>query len=415
MSMSDLISFLMRAITAAFLVPTLAFGGVLASPAQAQKIKPDFFGMHDFDWTSAPSVPVGSANLTTSGTYWTSVQPSAGTFDWTRLDAQVAGARRKGAQPMIVLGFSPTFASTKPGSDNPRVYMPKLKLWKRYVSAVARRYGRNLDYQIWPEPNIGENWLGTPRQMAKLTAVASKAIDKHAGRRAKVVSPAVALRLEGQRQWMVKFFRQKIGGKPVHRYIDVVALDPFPALKGTPEDSLALVEQARRKLARLGVRKPLWNNEINYGIQGGGDATGVRYPAATQRAYVIRTFALMAAARVQRTYWLGWFSNDTLGVSMAEVGGKALPAGKAYSLVRKWLIRTDVERLRKLRNGVWMITAKKSRREVRRIYWKPRGQATVTTPRGTKRVVNQNGATVTKRSNKVLRVNKKPVLVVSRS
>ena len=89
---------------------------LVAAPAQAQRIKPDFWGMHDADWTSPPSVPVGSANFTTSGTYWPQVQTGGAPFDWTRLDAQVAAAEAIGAQPMIVLGQSPQFASTRPRS-----------------------------------------------------------------------------------------------------------------------------------------------------------------------------------------------------------------------------------------------------------------------------------------------------------
>src|SRR3954452_7022536 len=77
---------------------------VAPAPAQAQRITSRFWGMHDADWTTPASVPVGAANLTTAGTYWPSIETSKGHFDWTRLDRQVAAAHRAGAQPMIVLG-----------------------------------------------------------------------------------------------------------------------------------------------------------------------------------------------------------------------------------------------------------------------------------------------------------------------
>ena len=63
--------------------------------------------------------------------------------------------------------------------------MPNISAWKAYVSQVAKRYGSRLDYQIWPEPNIIQNWQGTTRQMAQLTVVASKAIHKYAGKKAR--------------------------------------------------------------------------------------------------------------------------------------------------------------------------------------------------------------------------------------
>ena len=49
--------------------------------------------------------------------------------------------------------------------------------------------------------------------------------------------------------------------------------------------------------------------------------TDVRYSDAQSRSLVIRTYALSAAARMQRTYWLGWFRSDTLGVQMTDTSG----------------------------------------------------------------------------------------------
>ena len=47
----------------------------------------------------------------------------------------------------------------------------------------VNRYGARLDYEIWPEPNIIQNWTGTPSQMAQYVAVAATIIHKkaHAG------------------------------------------------------------------------------------------------------------------------------------------------------------------------------------------------------------------------------------------
>ncbi len=184
-----------------------------AGSAAAQKISGDFWAMHDKDWVTPPTVPVGAANFTTAGTYWPAIQLSKRRFDWSRLDTQVDAAHAIGAQPMLVLGKSPRFASTRPKSDDYQDHPPKLKPWKKYVSKVANRYGTRIDYQIWPEPNIIQNWHGTPAQMAKLTMVASKAIrqarrqegqGRLAGGRAAAEEPAQVdrevLQAEGRRQ-----------------------------------------------------------------------------------------------------------------------------------------------------------------------------------------------------------------------
>jgi len=402
----------LRVVAAVVLAPVLALAGLLTSScAYAQKITPQFWGLHAADWSAVPDdLPVGSANFTTVGTYWPAIQTGPSTFDWSRLDAQVAAARAHGAQPMIILGQTPKFFSPKPRRTDSTAYMPtSIGAWKSYVTKVAQRYGSRLDYQIWPEPNIVQNWQGTPRQMATLTMVASKAI-KGVNRRAKVVSPAVALRLSQQRKWMTAYFKQKVGGKGVAAYVDAIAIDPFPAQKGTPEDSYKVMTAARAQLAALRVRKPLWNNEINYGVAGGGAATRTRYPVAKQQSYVIRTYALSAAARAQRTYWLGWFHSPQLAINMADDNGRELAPGKSYEVVRSWLNGTSFVGCAKQKSGLWTCTAKKGRSEVRRIFWKPSGSAIITTPRSTKRVENQSGAQLTGRR---IKVTFKPIMVAS--
>ncbi|MCD4523758.1 hypothetical protein [Nocardioides sp. cx-173] len=397
------------------LSPVLVLSTALvASPAHAQKITPAFFGMHDSDWTTAPGVPVGSANFTTTGTYWPYIETAPGIYDFSRLDAQVAAAEKAGAQPMIVLGQTPRFYSANPLSPDYTDYMPNLAAWRAYVTAVAKRYKTRLDYQVWPEPNIIQNWQGSPAQMAQLTAVASQAIKGAAGKGAKVVSPAVALRLDSQQAWTVNYFKQSVGGKRVHTYLDAIAIDPFPLQKGTPEDSYAIMLSIKKQLARIGVKKPFWNNEINYGVAGGGATTRTRYPMAKQQAYVVRTYALSAAARMQRTYWLGWFASPELAINMADNKGRPLPPAKSYKVVRSWLLNTNFVGCSKSKNGVWMCTAKVGKKEVRRIYWKPTGRATVKTPASTKRVQNQSGGVKKRKGAYNVRVDFRPIMVASR-
>lgn len=386
---------------------------VATTPAHAQTITPGFFGMHDSDWTTPAAVPVGAANLTTAGTYWPSIETSNGTFDWTRLDQQVAAARKSGAQPMIVLGQSPKFHSSKPGSADYADYMPSTTAWSTYVTKVAQRYGTRLDYQIWPEPNNVMNWKGSVQQMAQLTVIAAKAIHAAAGRNAKVVSPAMALRLPQQVSWTVKYFKT-LGRTSVQRDIDAIAIDPFPAPGGTPEDTYRMMTSIKQRLARMGVRKPFWNNEINYGVAGAGASTRTRYPVAKQQSYVIRTFVLSAAAGMQRTYWLGWFNSPEVAISMADSHGRALAPAKAYAAVRSWLTGTNFRGCTTTRSGLWVCTAKKSRREVHRIYWDPKGRTAITTPRSTIQVQTQDGGVVRRAASRKIRVGYQPVMVSSR-
>lgn len=381
-----------------------------AAPAQSQEIRPEFWGMHSRDFTKPVGVSIGSANLTTTLTWWKNVEVSDNEFDFTRMHQQILAAEQGGAvKPMLILGGTPRFHSSRPRSTSFAAYMPSVSAWRRYVGAVVQRYGDRIDYQIWPEPNVAHNWSGTPAQMARLTAEASKVIKREAPS-AKVVSGAVALRLRSQRNWTTQFFRQRVDGKRVHKYIDVVAIDPFPDLRGTPEDSFALIRDVRRSLARLKVRKPIWNNEINYGVQGGNQDTPVRYGPSKQRSFVLRTHALNAAAKMGRVYWLGWYNSPALGINMVGGDGSPTAAADAYRIARSWMAGTNYRGC-KVRRGFWSCTATTSR-ELRRIMWSVKGRTTVKRPRRTLRLESQNG-----RSNmpkRRFRVGSSPVMLAVR-
>ena len=88
---------------------TLAVMLLPASPAAAAKVTVDkrFFGIHDTDATSWPSISVGSLRLWDAGVTWADIQPEQGRFDWTRLDAIVTAAQARNVEVTLVLGQTP--------------------------------------------------------------------------------------------------------------------------------------------------------------------------------------------------------------------------------------------------------------------------------------------------------------------
>ena len=411
-------SLVRRPVLRAALVPLVAVlvlaGLLVGAPAQAQKIKPTFFGMHDNDWRTPPSVTVGAANLTPAATYWSSLQPTRSSSNWTKLTLQVQGAEAVNAQPMIVLGRTPKWASSKPHSKDYADYMPDMSAWKSWVTQVAKRYGSRLDYQIWPEPNIIENWKGTTAQMAKLTAVASTIINKYAAK-PRIVSPAFAVRLKQQKNWLIDYFKEKVNGYRVAHYINAIAIDPFPLETGKPEDSFKLVQDTKKALARIGVHEKIWNNEINYGVKGGFRDTDVSYPVDVQQSYVIRTYVLSAAAKAERTYWLSWYyATNTMGIKMSEADGTALPPATSYEIVRSWLNKTSFQGCKKSKSELYTCTTKKGRKEVRRVYWDPSGSTVIKTPRSTLRVEDQEGGVNGDHGSRKIKVGYRPIMVASR-
>ena len=142
------------------------------------------------------------------------------------------------------------------------------------------------------------------------------------------------------------------------KYVNAVAIDPFPEQRGTPEDSYRLMLSIKKQLARAGVHKPFWNNEINYGIAGAHDPTTSKYSMDMQQSYVIRTYALSAAAEMEKTFWLAWSPNAELGVQMSDSSGTGLPTATSYEVVRTWLNATDFEGCATNKSGLWTCTAK---------------------------------------------------------
>ena len=385
------------------------------TPARAPRVSPRFFGMHvpalarEF-----PDAPVGAVDLTTNGVYWPTLEPSAGVWDFSRLDATLAQARAHGVRPLVVLGGTPAFHSTTTQSPSwPSV--PSMSAWKAFVTAVTTHVAAThtgvVDYQIWPEPNVPNNFTGTPQQMADLVAAAARII-RSASPDATVVAPAMVLRFRGERRFMNQFFAAKVHGTPVGDLVDAVGVDPYPLEGGTPEDALTLVRNAQRSLARAGVTAPVWTLEINYGVPAGGVTPAAPMPARTQAAYVVRTYVTSAAAGVRRVYWLGWFGYYSLGVQMVGSDGVTpTAAGRAFALVHDWLVGHRARGCTlEPTSGVYTCTFVKAGR-VSHVYWTAHGAARVHVPAGARRVERTTGAVSRVRPGDRLRVTGAPVLV----
>ena len=385
--------------------------------AATPRVKSALFGMTDHDPTSWPTQPVGAVRLWDTGTTWREIETSKGVFDFSRLDAQVAEARSHGARVLVVLGQTPGFHAVRPqassyygpGAASP----PRLTAWKKYVAKVVRRYkGRGVDYQVWNEANVLGFWAGSPAKMAQLTRVASKVVNSNDAR-AKVVSPALATRLSGQRKWLRAFYAQRTGGSPVARWIDVVSLNLYPGAKERPEHSMALLAASRSMLSAARVRKPIWNTEINYGLQSGGGGTAARISGKRQASYVARTYILNAANGVQKVFWYSWELQRLANTRLTYASGSLTPAGRAYGTARGWLVGGRVPSCARDGRGTYHCVAKYSG-GVRHIFWNPTRRVSVKTPATTTSWTSLGGVTKRISSNKSLSVNFVPKMVRSR-
>jgi len=358
---------------------------VTALPPVPGGLGPEFFGMHDADpvGESWPAGPVGSLRVWDSGVVWSQVETAPGVYDFARLDQIVQTARAQRAEVLIVLGQTPAFHSRKPKKVGAygagAASMPRLGPWKAYVRAVVERYAADdVAFQVWNEANVEGYWNGTYRQLAKLTAAARVVLDSVTPAPV-LVSPAMATRNLGQRAGLRLFYAEKVRGAPVGELVDVVSLQLYPEVGEGPERMPPLLTEARRILELQGVPgdKPVWNTEINYGLQGGVPAT----PASPERqqANVAKTYLLNAADGVERVYWYSWDLHTIADTDLVEADNTTpSPAGRSFDTVRRWMLRTRVESCRASESGTWTCVLQ-APEGVRRVYWNPGGTSAVRT------------------------------------
>jgi hypothetical protein len=417
---------LARLLAAAVTALSLVGFALPAGPAQAAGplIGPQFFGLHHAGLHADgargwPQTTVGSIRLWDNGVSWREIETAPGRFDWSRLDALVAKARSQGASVLLVLGQTPSFHSTRPTAAGAygrgASAMPRKAAWVRYVKAVANRnarvWGNSVGLQVWNEANAVPYWSGTPRQMAKLT-VWTRAALRSARSSALLVAPAMVTRLSSQQTWLRSFYAQRVNGRNVSAYADALSFQLYPAATGGPESSMSLLRQVRATLARHGIRKPIYNTEVNYGLVGGPQAGSAarQISGARQVGNVIRTYVLNAQNRVSRVYWYSWDLQSMSNTPLVYGDGiTATPAGQAFARVQSWLVGSRATGCSLARTGVYSC-AFRTGRETRRVVWHPTRTVRVKAPAGTRSFSTASGATRSTAGGTLVRVGPVPVL-----
>jgi hypothetical protein len=229
---------------------------------------------------------------------------------------------------------------------------------------------------------------------------------------------------------MARFYRQRVAHKQVWRYVDAVALSLYPLAKygrrfGVPEDTIAQLRVVKKRLHGVGVpgSKPLWNTEVNYGLQSGGGGQAVAVSAARQASNVMRTYLLNAANGIRRVFWYRYdwgrvSTGGTLGNTLlTDPDNPAVltPAGHAYLRAQQWmhgklLAARGAAPCPKDRHGTYTCVVKDGT-GVRHIYWNPFHGATVRLPQGVHHLETVVGGHGRVRPGSSIKVSYKPVMV----
>jgi hypothetical protein len=398
------------------------------------RVRRTLFGAQDasVDSASLTRIHEGSVRLWGVGVNWNQVETAPGVYDWTRLDQLVAAAQAAHAEVLMTVAMTPSFYAPVP-TDPPSTVGP----YARFVRALMTRYrsfngARGIsEYQVWNEANISTFWTGTTRKLAQLTQAMARARDQ-LDPQARVIGPAMVTRLNFELRGIASYYDYRLHGVPVWRYLDAVSLNMYPmpqygSRPGVPEDSIRCLHAVQRVLraSHVPASLPIWNTEVNYGVNVGPMSGTPAIPISTtaQASNVVRTYLLNAANGVSRVFWYrydmgrnstGGTIGDTL-LSTPREPDEISPAGLAYVLVQQWMHGTLVGShgqppCARDKHGTYTCVVRDST-GTRRIYWNPFHHAKVTLAGNAHRTQDALGTITLVDPGSRLRVGPTPVMV----
>ena len=343
--MRKLSTILVPAAVVGLLAATLPAGAANA----ARTVPQPLFGQHVAGIASGtpgtlPVGTVGAIRLWDAGVTWREVEIEDNKYDWTRLDAAVANARKLGAQEILyTLGSTPRWAASDPNSTlglygpGSNSHPKSNSLYTDYLKEVAARYkGLITAYQVWNEANLRDFYRGTPAQMAQLTKAASIALDS-VDPGAKLVAASTTVRAAGPVGKFGKAYgpaMKKVGWK----YVDVVSAHFYPPATSGPGTRVAYIKKMKSYYKKYGAgKKPMWDGEMSFGDTRRYMKTKRLYTGETAAAYVARSYIDAMRYGVSRVFWYGW-DIHVLGTDMtSRTDGSLTSGGQAYLTTRAWM------------------------------------------------------------------------------
>lgn len=387
------------AIILAILVCLLIPCGFLGTPAAAQTISSNFFGMQMHvgilgkqPW---PGDSFGTIRFWDTNTGWADINLSAGVYDWTTFDAWMATTKSHGITSLLyTFGKVPAWASSQP-SDGTCDYGPGEcdppndlnadgtgtdQHWKDFVRAVATHAAGRVKYwEVWNEPNILTRWTGTNAQLVRMAADA-RSIILGIDSSAILLSPCPAKGIAGTANWLAAYF--SAGGA---KYADVIAYHAYVQHKGAypvAEDVVTLIDNVSKVMAAYGqIGKPMWNTEGSWGKT---SVTGFSN-LDLEASFAVRYILLQWSSGISRFYWFQWNNTNSSGVLWVPTPGKPagtlLKPGVAYGEVYNWMVgATMSNRCSEASDHTWTCTLTRPGGYQALAIWNPSGTKSYTAP-----------------------------------
>lgn len=127
--------------------------------------------MTDYEQYKTYLVPLGIKRLRMQAG-WAKTEKQKGKYDWAWLDKIINDAAQRGLQPWLETSYgNPIYAGG--GGINLSAGIPTsaeaLQAWDKWVTALVTRYKDKVkEWEVWNEPNFGDNEINLPEKVAEL-------------------------------------------------------------------------------------------------------------------------------------------------------------------------------------------------------------------------------------------------------
>jgi len=401
--------------------------GLDASASASTAISSRQFGMHYLSPGNPLLLGFGSARIWDMKVSWKDLQPTSGATNATalsRLDAIVTGMRNHGAQPMITLGMTPTWAADNCSHVSYGVNWGRKTCapratgatspWGNYVRMLAKRYkGKVRYFEVWNEPSLRNGYNDSVAKLARMQGVA-QSIVHHYG--AKLLSPGVPF-TNGTPQYGLNWINNFLS-KPGGKHFDVLGLHLYPAdavakAGWGPEWSMVQLAAARTIMRRHGISRPVWDTETN----AGGTLKHVTFTGARGAGQVAREYILATQNHVGRTFWYAADVRQVVGTWLMQSGFHSLAApGLGFRALRNLLVGARPYGCSRTTVGAhkWHYTCRYHLANGRNMLavWSTGRAFSYHGPRGTRRIESVTGSVRSASSRTRVTVGSAPVYVI---
>jgi Glycosyl hydrolase catalytic core/Bacterial Ig-like domain len=292
-----------------------------ASPASA--VRTEFYGITQkaaFDGQDYQAMTAARIQSDRFVLFWTTVQPSQGTFRWGRTDSLVGALASRGVRAVPAFWGNPDWVTgsyARPPIDTTTTQQQ----WQSFLKAVVARYGPGGSYwrnaypqqfpgaapvpvqswQIWNEPNLSKYFAPKPSpseygRLLKISYTAIKAIDPNAR--------VVLAGMTGYGEVLSwNFLDSLYGVSGIKAYFDAAALHPYASTLDkvrTPIENFCGVMTSHGDGAT-----PLWITELAWGSA--SDDGGLNKGLTGQAQMLTESFRMIlnyrSAWNIQRLFW----------------------------------------------------------------------------------------------------------------